>query len=100
LPPLPLPPVPTRRSSDLCGPTPRAVVAVRGPQLSDGSTEVERPRIEEGRVRVGIERPFLRQASSGPILPPVEIPLEALIKPAFVDRKSTRLNSSHVSSSY
>src|SRR6266480_243722 len=61
-----------------------AVVAVRGSQLADGPTEVQRPGVQECRVRIGIERPFLGQSRGGPVLPPVEIPLEALIQAAFV----------------
>ena len=38
----------------------RAGVAVRRAQPADGSTKVERPRIQESRVCVGIERPLFR----------------------------------------
>src|SRR3989441_7216820 len=62
----------------------RARIAVGRPELSDGPAEVERPRVPERGVRVGVERALLRQPRSRPVLPPVEIPLEPLVQLAGV----------------
>src|SRR6185437_13940090 len=56
----------------------RARIAVRLAQLAHGAPDMERPRVVERRMGVGVERTLLGQASGGPVLPPVEVPLEAL----------------------
>src|SRR6185503_11083803 len=62
------------------GPAARAIVAVRRAELAQGAAEVERPLVMEGGVRVGIERPLLRQPRGRPVLPPVEVPAEQRVE--------------------
>ena len=45
---------------------------------------MQRPRVIESGMGVGIERPLLGQSRGRPVLPPVEIPLEPPIQPALV----------------
>src|SRR5213079_1877405 len=66
------------------GPPARAGVTVGLAQLAQRAAHMERPRVAERGVRVGIERPLFRQAGSGPVLPPVEIPLKPLVQAACV----------------
>src|SRR6267142_5957932 len=62
----------------------RAGIAVRRAELPDRPAEMQRPGVAERRVRVGVERPLLRQPRRSPVLPPVEVPLKALVELARV----------------
>src|SRR5258706_16317033 len=71
-------------------PAARAVIAIRRAELPYRSAEVERPGVVERGVRVRVERALLGKPRGRPVLPPVEIPLEALIQLARVAVEETR----------
>src|SRR5260221_8504415 len=71
-------------------PAARAVVAIRRAELPYRAAEVERPGVVERGVRVRVERALLGKPGGRPVLPPVEIPLEALIQLARVAVEETR----------
>src|SRR5207237_8141081 len=56
----------------------------RGPERTDRDSILQRPRVIESGMGVGIDRPLLGQSRGRPILPPVEIPLEPPIQQALV----------------
>src|SRR5207247_7902587 len=62
----------------------RAGIAVRLAQLAQRAAGMERPGVAERDVRVRVERPLFGQSRRRPVLPPVGIPLKALVKGALV----------------
>jgi hypothetical protein len=57
----------------------RLAVIVRRAELSNRSAGVDAPVVLEVDVQVGVVRRLEREAVVGPVLPPVVIPLEALV---------------------
>src|SRR5207247_10941921 len=95
----PLPSLPTRRSSDLARPTAGYSVlpgpAQRRQAASDGLLEVLQPLDHVVLVEVlGVVEGQLLERLGGLLEAAVEL------RPPFLDRKSTRLNSSHEWISY
>src|SRR5205807_3365209 len=53
-------------------PAPSARITIGLAQLAQGAAEMERPRVVECGMRVGLERSLLGQPRRGPVLPPVK----------------------------
>src|SRR5439155_26477240 len=60
-------------------PTARAAIAVGGAQLTDGAAGVHPPAVGQLHMNIRVRRALLREAPSRPVLPPVEIPIGALV---------------------
>src|SRR5690606_41318032 len=93
-----LPPFPTRRSSDLLAAAFHAERVVRARGLA--RVDVERGQVVRPRDGVIHERPGDELARLVVAAVLGERLADALGEPAVQDRKSTRLNSSHVKISY
>ncbi len=64
------------------GPTACRAVVVGGAELAHGPAGVNAPVVAQREVQVRVGRPLHGQAFRGPLLPPVPVPLEALIERA------------------
>src|SRR5207248_6911717 len=96
--PRPLPPLPTRRSSDLFREL-RPVAPHRLHAREDQALSV-RGRDEARVALAGPGRVVPHRGKAQPQIEPVEDEVEAALGAPALDRKSTRLNSSHRTNSY
>src|SRR6185437_4710375 len=62
----------------------RAAIVVRRTELTERAANARRPVVGPREVHVAVVCRFLRQAIGRPVLPPVVVPLEALIEAAHV----------------